>query len=74
MLRKFCSYLTLFFLIILGAYRGYIAIWTTNTAAPTKVFPYSIQSLPKVDQEKLEKGIEINSWEELYQLLQDYLS
>lgn len=73
-MRKVYTYLTLFCMIILGAHRGYIALWTDPNGEPAKVFPYSIQSLPRSDQKKLEKGIEINSEEDLYRLLQDYLS
>ncbi len=74
MMHKFCSYLALFCMILVGAYRGYIAVWTANTPEPAKIFPYAIQSLPLADQKRLEKGIEIRSNEELYHLLQDYLS
>ena len=74
MLRKFCQYLALFCFFILGAYRGYIAIWTTPNGEPAKVFPYSVQSLALADQKKLQNGIEITSVDQLQQLLQDYLS
>ena len=74
MLRKICSYLALFFWFLLGSYQGYIALWTAPNQKPTKVFPYRVESLPTADQEKLAKGIQIRSTEELYQLIQDYLS
>jgi hypothetical protein len=74
MARKIYTYLALFCLIILGSYRGYIAVWMDSGPEPTKVFPYSTQSLPPEDQKRLEKGIQITSAEELYSLLQDYLS
>lgn len=74
MKRKIQSYLALFCLFLLGTYKGYIALWTDKTKEPARVFPYSVASLPKEDQKKLEKGIEISSPEQLYALLQDYLS
>ena len=74
MKRKTRSYLALFCLFLLGTYKGYIALWTDKTKEPAKVFPYSVASLPPADQKRLEKGIEISSPEQLYALLQDYLS
>lgn len=74
MIRKAYGYLTLVCAIILGSYNGYIALWTGENHQPTKVFPYSVQSLPPADQKRLEDGIEISSPEQLYALLQDYLS
>ena len=74
MIQKRYGYLALICLFLLGSYKGYIALWTDDTKEPTKVFPYSIQSLPPADQARLEKGSKISSAEELYELLQDYLS
>lgn len=74
MKRNTYRYLALICLIILGSYQGYIALWTDGSTEPSKVFPYSVQSLPPADQKKLRDGIEISSPEHLYQLLQDYLS
>lgn len=74
MKRKMHIYLTLFFAFILGSHRGFVALWTDPTAEPDVVFPYSVTSLPPADQAELEKGIVIDSKEELHRLLEDYLS
>lgn len=74
MTRKVQGYLALICLFLLGTYKGYIALWTDENKQPAKVFPYAVSSLPAADQKRLEKGIKISSAEELYELLQDYLS
>ena len=74
MIRKRYGYLALICLFLLGSYKGYIALWTDESKEPAKVFPYSVQSLPPADQKKLEKGIKLSSADDLYALLQDYLS
>ena len=74
MCRRMQQYIALICLFLLGSYKGYIALWTDINKEPVKVFPYSVQSLPPADQKRLEKGIEISSPEQLYALLEDYLS
>ena len=74
MYRQMHQYIALFCLILLGSYKGYIALWTDKNKEPVKVFPYSVQSLPQEDQKRLNKGIEISTPEQLYNLLEDYLS
>ena len=72
--RRVQQYIALFCLFLLGSYKGYIALWNDKNKDPVKVFPYSVQSLPPADQKRLNKGIEISSVEQLYKLLEDYLS
>lgn len=68
-------YLSLIFAFLIGNYQGYIALWTDNcTQEPTRIFPYSVSSLPKTDQLALNQGIRIESEAELMKLLEDYLS
>ena len=59
---------------LLSVYKGKIALWKKGEAHPVKVFPYSASLLPKSDREKLEKGIEFESLEELTKFAEDYLS
>lgn len=59
---------------ILGSHQGYIALWKDGVADPIRVFPYSVSSLPPVDQQALEEGIVIGDETELAHLLEDYLS
>ncbi|MBR4289175.1 MAG: BofC C-terminal domain-containing protein [Oscillospiraceae bacterium] len=67
-------YLTLLFGFLLGISDGYITLWRDGSTQPLQVFPYQAQMLPEADQLALEKGIRIDSQQELDQLLEDYLS
>lgn len=66
--------LTLCMGYLLGAHNGRVALWKGDDPEPARVFPYSVSSLPKADQEALKKGIRLESREELYRLIEDYLS
>ena len=59
---------------ILGIHEGRIALWKDNQKKPIKVFPYQASMLPEADQKRLEKGIHVESLNELYKLVEDYLS
>lgn len=67
-------YFTLVFGFLLGISDGYIALWKDGSADPVRVFPYRAENLPISDQQALEKGIYLESKEELLHLLEDYLS
>ena len=67
-------YLALVFGFLLGISDGYIALWKDGGADPVKGFPYRADTLPISDQKALEKGIHIDSKEDLAGLLEDYLS
>lgn len=72
--KRWYGYLTLILAFLIGNYNGYIALWTDGAKEPTKVFPYSVTSLPPADQEKVNAGIRVDSPDDLKQLLEDYLS
>lgn len=74
MIKRMQLYLSLIFLFILGCKDGYIALWRDSDPEPVRVFPYSVSSLPEADQKALEKGIRIESEEDLLRLMEDYLS
>ena len=59
---------------ILGIHEGRVALWKDNQKSPMKVFPYQASMLPEADQQRLEKGIHVDSLSELYKLIEDYLS
>ena len=59
---------------ILGIHEGRIALWRDNQKKPMKVFPYQASMLPEEDQKRLEEGIHVDSLNELYKLVEDYLS
>lgn len=73
-IKKSSMYLTLFLAFLLGSYKGYIALWHGDNPEPAKIFPYRTTMLPPADQQALEKGIPIESSEDLARLLEDYLS
>lgn len=70
--RRLCSFLLLGFL--LGAYNGRLALWKDGTAEPCKVFPCPIAALPADTQQQLQRGIRIDSMEDLDRLLENLLS
>ncbi len=59
---------------LLGIHEGKIALWKDNQKKPMKVFPYQASILPEEDQKRLEQGIHVDSLNELYKLVEDYLS
>lgn len=67
-------YFSLFLGFILGIRGGFIALWQEDQPENAKIFPYCVSSLPIADQNALEKGIRIESKEELIAILEDYLS
>ena len=70
--KLLCNLLVFGFL--LGIYEGKVALWRENETKPMKVFPYFASMLPKADQKALSKGIKIDNFSQLHQLLEDYLS
>lgn len=74
MIKHSILYLALIFSIILGTHEGFVALWRTPGTEPEMVFPTRITSLPRADQEALEKGIVVRSNQELQALLEDFLS
>ena len=67
-------YFPLFLGFILGVRGGFIALWPEDQPEKAKIFPYTAASLPDSDKQALEKGIYIESEEELVSILEDYLS
>ena len=67
-------YMILIFGFLLGISDGYVALWKDGTEKPLEVFPYQARFLPVADQQALEKGIHLDSVDELNRLLEDYLS
>lgn len=60
--------------LVLGSWKGYIALFDKGKEEPRQIFPCSVASLPEADQEALEKGIIVRNERTLEQLLEDYLS
>ena len=70
--RHLSSLLLLY--LILGTWKGYVALYQQNRTEPTQIFPCKVSALPEIDQLSLEKGIPIRNSRDLQQLLEDYLS
>lgn len=60
--------------VVVGSWKGYLALFDQGAAEPKRIFPYSIEALPPADQEALQKGILVRNDRDLAQLLEDYLS
>ena len=59
---------------VVSEYQGNIAIFKKGNPSPVKIVDVQLSDLPKQDKELLEKGIEVNSKEELLNILEDYCS
>lgn len=64
----------LMFYLVLGSYKGYIALFDEGSTEPRQIFPNQVITLPEEDQKKLAEGILVRSERQLNQLLEDYLS
>lgn len=71
--KRYLSAALLLFLV-LGSFKGYIALFDEGAEEPRQIFPYQVTSLPPDDQAALEEGILIRNDTQLNQLLEDYLS
>ena len=60
--------------MVLGSWKGYVALFVKNASEPSQIFPCPVDSLPPADQTALEAGIPIRNQRDLEQILEDYLS
>lgn len=60
--------------VVLGTWKGYIALFDAGKTEPRQIFPTMASSLPEEDQQALEKGIIVRNERDLQSLLEDYLS
>ena len=60
--------------LLLGSWKGYVALFENGSEEPRQIFPCPVSSLPETDQEALEKRIPIRNASALQQALEDYLS
>lgn len=70
--RFFPALLALY--LILGSWKGYVAIFEKDSAEPRQIFPTQVASLPLSDQTALAAGIIVRNQRDLNRLLEDYLS
>ena len=62
------------FLVIVGSWKGYLALFDPGKQEPKQIFPRLGSSLPEADQKALEAGISVRNQRDLESLLEDYLS
>ena len=70
--KLFSIFLALY--VVLGTWKGYVALFDKGKDEPRQIFPNTVASLPAEDQAALEKGIVVRNDRQLQQLLEDYLS
>lgn len=60
--------------VVLGCWKGYLAVFEEGRDEPRQIFPMQTAALPEADQEALNGGILVRNDRDLQQLLEDYLS
>ena len=60
--------------LLLGSWKGYVALFEKGREEPRQIFPCPVDSLPEADQQALEEKIPIRNARDLQQALEDYLS
>ena len=59
---------------LLGLHDGRLTLWREGTVHPEQIYDIRADSLPPADQIKLRRGIRVESREELWEILENYLS
>ena len=60
--------------LLLGSWKGYVALFEKGKEEPRQIFPCPVDSLPEADQRALQEKIPIRNQRDLQQALEDYLS
>ena len=60
--------------LLLGSWKGYVALFDPGQEEPRQIFPCQTDTLPEADQQALQQGIPIRSPRALQEALEDYLS
>lgn len=60
--------------LILGSYKGYVALFEEGATEPRQIFHYKVETLPPADQVALESGIPVRDMDRLAQLMEDFFS
>lgn len=66
--------LALCFSFLLGIKDGKVVLWKEGQSQPVKTYPYPVSMLPKEAQDALKKGVPLESEQQLYDMIKDYLS
>lgn len=59
--------------VVLGTWKGYIALFDRGAQEPRMIYPRPVASLSAEDQAALESGIVIRNQEQLEQALEKYV-
>ena len=60
--------------VVVGVWKGYVALFDPGSTEPQQIVPCPVAALPQPDQEALEKGIIVRNDRDLQQILEDFLS
>ncbi len=60
--------------LLLGSWKGYVALFEKDREEPRQVFPCPVSALPDADRTALEQKIPVRNQRDLQQILEDYLS
>ena len=60
--------------LLLGSWKGYVALFEKGQEEPRQIFPCPVDTLPEEDRKALEEKIPIRSPKALEEALEDYLS
>ena len=60
--------------LLLGTWKGYVALFEKGSEEPRQIFPCPVDALPEADRQALQEGIPIRNPRDLQQALEDYLS
>ena len=74
MLWKRYSLLFAVLYLLLGTWKGYVALFENGCGEPRQIFPCCVDTLPDEDRQALEQMIPIRNHRDLQQALEDYLS
>ena len=60
--------------LLLGSWKGYVALFENGSEEPRQIFPCPVDTLPEADQKSLQEKIPIRNPRDLQKALEDYLS
>ena len=60
--------------VVLGSWKGYVAVFRPGKEEPWQIYPTPVSSLPEEDRKALEEGIVVRNQRKLEQLIEDYTS
>ena len=74
MLWKRSGTIVLVLYLLLGSWKGYVALFERGKEEPRQIFPCQVDTLPEKDRLALEEKIPIRNQRDLQQVMEDYLS